>query len=132
MGLDMYLTKDTYIGAYFEHRKVEAKIEITIEGKKVEINPANLETITERVAYWRKAHDLHQMFVKIIQEGVDECQKSYISKAKMIEMRDACIDYIDNENGNEYEIEDAKLFIEVIEPLIEDEDCPSIHYQSSW
>jgi len=132
MGLDMYLTKDTYIGAYFEHRKVKAKIEITIDGEKVEINPADIETITERVGYWRKAHHLHQMFVDIVQDGVDECQKSYISRDKMIEMRDACIDYIDNESGNEYEIEDVELFIKIIEPIITDENFPSIYYQSSW
>jgi hypothetical protein len=35
MGLDMYLSRKTYIGANYEHRNVKGKVEITIDGKPV-------------------------------------------------------------------------------------------------
>lgn len=40
MGLDMYLKKHTYIGAQYEHRNVNGKIEITegSENKPVKID----------------------------------------------------------------------------------------------
>ena len=48
MGLDMYLTKKTYIGADYEHRKVKCKIDITIEGKKVAIDPSKVNEGDEK------------------------------------------------------------------------------------
>ena len=62
MGLDMYLNKRTYIGAEYEHRKVKGKIEITEgeEDKPINIQFNRVSEIIERVAYWRKANQIHK------------------------------------------------------------------------
>ncbi len=90
MGLDMYLTKKTYIGAEFEHREVKAKVEITIGGKSVEIDVNKISEITERVGYWRKSNQIHNWFVDQVQGGVDECQESYVTTEQLTDLRDEC------------------------------------------
>ena len=64
MGLDMYLTKKTYLGTQWEHRGVTAEITVKSEGKTVNvgINPHKIEEITESAIYWRKANQIHKWF----------------------------------------------------------------------
>jgi hypothetical protein len=50
MGLDMYLSKKTFIGSNYEHRKVNVNIDITIGEKKVNINPKKISYIIEEAA----------------------------------------------------------------------------------
>ena len=40
--------------------------------------------------YWRKANAIHGWFVKNVQDGRDECQKSYVESQKLRDLRDAC------------------------------------------
>ena len=56
MGLDMYLTRRLYIGAVYEHNKVEGIISLTKGGKPLEIDLKAVEAIEERAGYWRKAN----------------------------------------------------------------------------
>jgi hypothetical protein len=132
MGLDMYLNKDIYIGAYFQHRKVEADIKIVIEGKEISINPSQIETITERIGYWRKAHHIHEWIVENIQDGVDECQKTYISTKNLADLADFCNDYID-ENPTGANSDDCQYTLDLLETIQEDKTGDTqIFYQSSW
>ena len=45
MGLDMYLTKKIYIGANYEHRNVEANVDIKVNGNVININPKKISYI---------------------------------------------------------------------------------------
>lgn len=90
MGLDMYLTKRTYIGANYKHRKVVATIAITKDGEPVNIDPKKVSSIEEHVGYWRKANHIHKWFVDNVQDGVDECQNSEVSKAQLKELLELC------------------------------------------
>ena len=62
MGLDMYLTREAYIGAEFSHRQIDGTIFITKEGARVPINFNQISEIIESVAYWRKANAIHKWF----------------------------------------------------------------------
>jgi hypothetical protein len=90
MGLDMYLTKKTYIGSEYEHRKVKAEINISIDGKPIPINPKRISYIEERVGYWRKANQIHSWFVKNIQDGNDDCGEYSLPKEKAVELLNIC------------------------------------------
>jgi len=85
MGLDMYLDKETYVKNW-DFQKSEEKHEITIKkgGEVVEdINPTKIKFIVEEVGYWRKANAIHNWFVQNIQDGVDNCQRSYVSRKEL-------------------------------------------------
>jgi hypothetical protein len=40
--------------------------------------------------YWRKANAIHKWFVDNVQDGVDECQETWIEPQKLYELRDVC------------------------------------------
>lgn len=96
MGLDMYLTREVYVGAYFEHRNVKGEIKITVDGKPLDIDLMSIRDITEQAAYWRKANHIHKWFVDNVQDGEDNCEKYYVSKETMQSLLDVCNKVIAN------------------------------------
>ena len=44
--------------------------------------------------YWRKANQIHGWFVENVQNGVDECKKTYVPKEKLIELKELCEDLL--------------------------------------
>jgi hypothetical protein len=152
MGLDMYLSRSTYIGGYFEHREVSGKVEVKIKDKILKFNPKSISEIIEQVMYWRKANQIHAWFVKNVQNGVDECQRSYVSFEKLKELYDVVCKALDTKDASilppqsgfffgstdvdDYywqDLEDTKQILEKI--IKEDSETPegySYYYQSSW
>lgn len=92
MGLDMYLTKKTFIGAEYEHRNVKGVIRITEgkESKPIKIDFKRVSYIEERVGYWRKANQIHKWMVENIQDGKDDCGEYDLGKNKAIELLAIC------------------------------------------
>ena len=81
MGLDMYLTKKSYVKNW-DHMKPEQKHTITVKkgGKKrTDIDPKRISYIVEEVAYWRKFNALHGWFVNECAHGTDDCKEMYVS-----------------------------------------------------
>lgn len=93
MGLDMYL----YLSKYeSESRWKEEKIK--------NFYPSELDTlfnmiyehnfcskITEyQVAYWRKANAIHNWIIQNCANGVDECQKIYVSEDDLKQLINLC------------------------------------------
>ena len=79
MGLDMYLTRRTYVSP--DERK-----NIKVTGIKKPIDPAKVEYITEEVGYWRKANAIHRWFVENVQEGEDDCKSYTVSREQLQEL----------------------------------------------
>ena len=74
MGLDMYLTKKTYVKNW-EHNGAENQYTIDIKkgGNPVTfINPKRISYIEEEVMYWRKANQIHGWFVRNGQERIPD------------------------------------------------------------
>ena len=79
MGLDMFLVKHTYI--YGDgHRNLS----LDYPGVK----PERVKVIQEELGYWRKANAIHQWFVDNVQDGVDECQESYVTTEQLQQLLD--------------------------------------------
>jgi hypothetical protein len=92
MGLDMYLYKEIFVGAQYEHRNVKGTISITTGDKDTPV-PVNFERVSEireRVAYWRKANAIHKWFVDNCQDGVDECQESPLTYEELNTLLELC------------------------------------------
>lgn len=93
MGLDMYLTGKMYIGGQFEHREVQAKMDIEVRGAKLLIPPLELyplEYLEFHLFYWRKANAIHRWFVDNCQNGIDECQTAYVDWSALQELHNIC------------------------------------------
>jgi hypothetical protein len=90
MGLDMYLTKRTYVKNWSFNKK-KHQVSVKYDGKaRKDINPRNIEAVIEDVMYWRKANAIHSWFVNNVQDGVDNCGEYYVSEDKLLELCDLC------------------------------------------
>jgi len=90
IGLDMYLTRKTYVKNW-DHMDHDQKHEIVIKkGGKVrrDIDPKKITYIEEEAGYWRKANAIHEWFVTNCQEGEDDCRQSYVSEENLRELLD--------------------------------------------
>ena len=158
MGLDMYLTKEHYIGAEYDHRNVTGSIDIKIGKEPVKIDFNKISTVRERCGYWRKANHIHKWFVSNVQEGEDDCNEYEVSFEQLKQLLEDCKKVKENKGvaaetlptqsgfffgGNDYDeyyfsvIDDT---IKIVEDLLKD-TIPSEHggylpydiiYRSSW
>ena len=90
MGLDMYLNKKTYVGANYEHNKVEGKISLKKQENPIKVNLKRVTYIEEQMGYWRKANQIHNYFVANIQEGKDDCGDYDLSIEIVFDLLDRC------------------------------------------
>ena len=154
MGLDMFLTKKSYVGAEYEHRNVKAEVVITIDGKPLNIDVTKISEITERIGYWRKANAIHNWFVTNVQDGVDECQEAEVSLKQLTTLRDECkkvLEFKDKASeilpsaegfffgGTDYDkwyFQDMEYTVEILDKVISENTEADYEityfYQSSW
>jgi len=146
MGLDMYLSKVTYLSQYPKDRPVP-----TVSGQGLEhVKPERVAEISERVGYWRKANAIHGWFVENVQKGRDECQRTDVGEQDLRALLDACsaviadpsraADLLPATSGfffgstayDEYYMQNLRDTVEIITPLLE-EPCPGWYeYHASW
>jgi hypothetical protein len=152
MGLDMYLKKRTYIGAEYEHNKIEGVIYITEKGKQVQINFKRVQYIIENMGYWRKANHIHKWFVGNVQGGEDDCEDYPVSKEQfeklladckaIKESKDKAPEILPTQSGfffggteyDEWYWKNIDYTIEVIETILKEDPqfmC-EYYYSSSW
>jgi hypothetical protein len=154
MGLDMYLTKETYVKNW-DWFKPEERWQITVHKGEVEeknIKPSRISDITEQMGYWRKANAIHKWFVDNVQDGVDECQKSWVSMDQLKQLLNVVQTVLDNHDKatellpvqkgfffggtdyDEYYFQDLEDTKKIIETIVEEdpEGKGSYYYQSSW
>ena len=94
MGLDMYLTRRTYVKNW-DHMSKEERHSVTVKRnnkKHPYIDPKKVCYIIEDVAYWRKANAIHKWFVDNVQDGEDECKPHYVEMSQLKELYDLCVE----------------------------------------
>lgn len=153
MGLDMYLNKKFYIGAEFNHRKIAGTINLTKEGKAINIDPTKVCEISQRAAYWRKANQIHRWFVENVQDGKDECEEHEVDIEQLKELVQACKNVLADPKkasemlptasgfffgGTDYDewyLKELQDTIDMLQPAIDsysDDDDAEFTYRSSW
>ena len=150
MGLDMYLSKKTYVKYWDHNGDNNYEVTVTKAGKPTKINPKKVSYIVEEVGYWRKANQIHQWFVDNVQGGVDDCRDAYVERDKLQELLNICkIVSIDKDKaeqllptasgfffgGTEYDewyYQDIQSTIDILEEALSDEEADHFEYHSSW
>lgn len=150
MGLDMYLSKKTYV-KYWEHKGDDNyDVKVTKGGQPTNIDPKKVSYITEEVAYWRKANQIHKWFVDNVQNGNDDCGNYYVSREKLEELLDSCKkvqadmslaeQLLPSQSGfffggtdyDDWYYQDIDRTIEMLEEILSDETADEFEYTSSW
>ena len=145
MGLDMYLSKKTYVKNW-AHKEDKHRVVVTTNDQtRLDIKPERVTDVVEEVMYWRKVNAVHAWFVENVQDGIDECQESSVTIEQLDKLATICEKVVRDKNpellpsqggfffgSTEYdeyyyqEIEDtAKVLREEIKNNQED-------YQASW
>jgi hypothetical protein len=88
MGLDMYFYGKRYLWDFGDSN--DKAIAASIQKLFPEIRGARVNEVSAEFKYWRKANAIHKWFVDNVQEGVDECQETYVPVEKLYELRDIC------------------------------------------
>lgn len=152
MGLDMHLTKSTYIGAEYDHRKISGTIKLKKEGKDIFIKSRRVSEIRESVAYWRKANAIHAWFVSNCQDGNDDCKEYDVTQEQLEELRGICEKIMNNpiegenllptQDGfffgsteyDEYYMEDIKQTKRMLDGILSEatDNDVSYYYRASW
>lgn len=106
MGLDMYLKKGKRIPKKSSRQLVDLADKYSwISEKDLGRVPTNIKEylqrgeseycgvhydLTTEVGYWRKANEIHEWFVKHIQNGVDECNTYIVPKVALQALLSDC------------------------------------------
>lgn len=144
MGLDMYLSVRQYEGdlaaaveAYNNH-----------DWNSTEDTPDIGEETGE--VYWRKANAIHGWFVSNCQNGIDQCQLTYVPREKIQELFNLCVKVMENKGKaskllpttggfffGTYEYDDwyfdyVETTAKELYDLLQNPDNTQFTYQSSW
>lgn len=172
MGLDMYLTVSEYVSRTDRSSGIRNGTTpvpndlFTVLAMRhpafVDPNSFSGISVEYPAGYWRKANAVHGWFVQNVQDGRDECQKSYVPWDKLEELKTACYAVLDSRNNSlvstgevaeevglvpqagfffggqdfdEWYFEDLRHTVEIIERLMRVkvwEGPFDIFYQASW
>lgn len=152
MGLDMYLCAEACVTNYrgTDDQKAGARTAATLLGLPPDDDNYGSIEIKVHAGYWRKANAIHAWFVENVQDGVDECQQTYVSRDQLRELKRQCslvlsapgaaLETLPPRSGfffgstdvDEYYLEDLKHTVEVIDRCLACPDNVSFSYRSSW
>jgi len=159
MGLDMYLSGKRYLRSYDNQdaEKINEINEALGLGKLSgdigdDIRAIAVKEVTVEAAYWRKANAIHKWFVDVCQDGVDECQETYVSREQLKQLLDTCRAVLaDNSKAetllppqsgfffggtdiDEWYLGDITFTVDRLQYLLDSEELKDFdfYYQSSW
>jgi hypothetical protein len=152
MGLDMYLTKRSYV-----YGKEAFPVNQEIKAFDTIVRTERIKYIEEEVCYWRKANAIHKWFVQNVQGGEDNCGRYLVSedsfralietiekilntpqKSKRIDLAAIHLPvtsgfFFGSTEYDKYYIEDLQFTLEKFKEILkESEDFPELYYESSW
>tara|TARA_R100001591_G_scaffold53638_1_gene63644 strand:+ start:6124 stop:6576 length:453 start_codon:yes stop_codon:yes gene_type:complete len=150
MGLDMYLSKKTYVKNW-AHKEDKHRVVVTTNDQtRLDIKPERVTFVEEEVMYWRKVNAVHAWFVENVQDGIDECQESRVTIEQLDELATICEKVVRDKNPellptqggfffgstdyDDYYYEEIEETAKVLREEIRNnqEEYPEYFYQASW
>ena len=99
MGLDMYLTKKTYVKNW-EHITDKFQVSVKLNGEDhPSVQPERIIYIDEQIMYWTKQNAIHNWFVRNCQEGEDDCREAYVTEDDLKKLADLCEIVLETKEG---------------------------------
>ena len=102
MGLDVYLSKKTFIGAMFNATGVSGIISLTKRGKKIPIELRRVAYVIEDIYHGHKTHWLHDWLNLELAEVLSNAEERKISEALMDRLHRACIEVLAHRNMTDF------------------------------
>lgn len=156
MGLDMYLSGKRYMSRVFradDEPKMTAIAKLFPElegwsGRFGDVSP--VKEVSIEVGYWRKANAVHDWFVRECQGGEDDCGHYYVSREKLLDLKDACEQVLGNkklaaellptasgfffgsQEYDQYYFDDLQATLEIIDRCLALPEAWDFEYHSSW
>jgi hypothetical protein len=154
MGLDMYLSAKRSVNWRSEDEAKAVAIQKMfpeLEGRSGRWGgPSVVQEVTIEAGYWRKANAIHDWFVKNVQDGVDECQDSYVGRESLIELKGLCEEvladpkkaaellptasgfFFGSTDYDQYYMDDLQLTVDIINRCLVLPNDWEFEYRSSW
>lgn len=153
MGLDMYLSAKKYLSSWSKDETEVDKIDKI--NKMFDIVPDEDLTAKEvsfRVAYWRKANQIHEWFVQNVQEGNDDCKEYWVGRDQLEKLVADCKEVLKDKSKakellptqegfffgsteyDEFYVMDLEYTVSRIENILATEAFKNMdfYYQASW
>lgn len=148
MGLDMYLTARRYLFEYEPQcSEIKAKIDAVLA-----TSLGSAKEVAIGVGYWRKANAIHRWFVDNVQDGVDNCQETWLERTdleKLLIVVDQALEnrelagqilppgegfFFGSTDLDEYYFQDLEDTKRVLEKIINAPDFKDwdFYYRASW
>lgn len=158
MGLDMYLTGERFLWTFPEDGP-DAKLAEAIGALFPELSTGldpkdrmNIKTVRCELMYWRKANAIHKWFVDNCQDGVDECNETYVGREKLQELVTVCEEvladhskassllptqggfFFGDTSYDDWYFKDVQATADRLKAIVENKELESwdIYYRSSW
>ena len=121
MGLDIYLSKKTFIGAKYKSQAITGSISLFKRGKKIPVSLQRLTYVIEDIFHGSKTHWLHHWLDMELPEILGNAEDQEISEDLMDRLHQACIEVLRHRHEPDFrEVCKEKLHCE-LKPDLSDE-----------
>lgn len=113
MGLDQYLYAKRFVSplsAFNESKEMFYKVVEASNATSFIDDTFPTAYVEVKVAYWRKANQIHQWFVEQVQGHNDDCGEYYVSREQLQELIDLCDSVIASPDLAQQELPTASGF----------------------
>ena len=133
MGLDIYLSKKTFIGAMFKSSEVSGTILLTKRGRKIPIRPERVTYVEEDVYHGRKTcwllewlnHELPEALTGTGEQEIDDNVVDRLHQVcievlehrNMVDLREVCREKLRCSLKPDISEEDLEQFLQEVEAL---------------
>ncbi len=98
MGLDIYISKKTFIGAMFRSSDVNGTINSTKRGRQIPIKLQRVSYVIEDIYHGNKTHWLHGWLNRELPEALANAEEREISGEVMDRLHRVCIEILAHRN----------------------------------
>ena len=102
MGLDIYLSKKTFIGAMFKSSEVSGTILLTRRGKPIPIKQERVTYVEEDVYHGRKTYWLQAWLNRELPEAPGNAEEREIDDDVVDRLHQACIEVLAHRNKPDF------------------------------